>query len=290
MQNDPNITSKVIAASRYLSDTTEHIFVTVENVVPKVLLQEINTHRQDVVKNASSSRAIPTARFISNALETPLYPMWRRNQPGMMGKDDFSDEEISALNAEFDIARLNAVASAERIAALGAAKENVNRVLEPYAYARQVMSFDLNSPGFKNFLRLRNHEAAQPEFKCLVQALEVALQAVREENGATLLQGPYDWHLPYSEGLDGAPITDRMKVSVARCARASYLSLNSNGRSDISSDIKLYDKLLEQGHLSPFEHQVTPRYSDTMVEGVFDDWIQLRHVLEKNCLEAFTGE
>jgi hypothetical protein len=44
-----------------------------------------------------------------------------------------------------------------------------------------------------------------------------------------------------------------LKLSVARCARISYLT--HDGKRDLGKDIALYDQLLGNGHLSPFEHQ-----------------------------------
>lgn len=41
-------------------------------------------------------------------------------------------------------------------------------------------------------------------------------------------------------------------IATARCARVSYL--NFEGKDDYEADIKLHDRLLESGHMSPFEH------------------------------------
>ena len=46
-------------------------------------------------------------------------------------------------------------------------------------------------------------------------------------------------------------------ISAARCARVSYLN-HDKSEPDISKDIELADKLLEAGHMSPFEHQAIP--------------------------------
>ena len=51
-----------------------------------------------------------------------------------------------------------------------------------------------------------------------------------------------------------------IKVSVARCARVSYLSNDTGKRSTVEEDLKLYDRLLgaQPLHASPAEHQATP--------------------------------
>ena len=65
---------------------------------------------------------------------------------------------------------------------------------------------------------------------------------------------PGDWHLPYVSITDATHCTadDLPKISTARCARVSYLT--HDGIRDLSQDIKLHDKLLTSGHMSPFEH------------------------------------
>jgi hypothetical protein len=52
------------------------------------------------------------------------------------------------------------------------------------------------------------------------------------------------------------------KISCARCARVSYLT--HEGKRDHGADLTLYDKLLEQGHMSPFEHAARPMDPDEM--------------------------
>ena len=47
-----------------------------------------------------------------------------------------------------------------------------------------------------------------------------------------------------------------VKISCARCARVSYLT--HAGVRNLSADLDLHDKLLEPGHMSPFEHAATP--------------------------------
>ena len=66
-----------------------------------------------------------------------------------------------------------------------------------------------------------------------------------------------------------------IKCSVARCARVSNLN-HDNSTPDISKDIALADKLLQAGHMSPFEHQATPmkRYAwfdENWVDGTTHD-------------------
>lgn len=78
-----------------------------------------------------------------------------------------------------------------------------------------------------------------------------------------------EWHIPFIDAIDKVQLAiphneptygentvkDIIKVSIARCARTSYTTVgDENKEFDYESDIKLYDKLLESGHMSPFEH------------------------------------
>ena len=69
-----------------------------------------------------------------------------------------------------------------------------------------------------------------------------------------------------------------VKISVARCARVSYLT--HEGKRDIDADLALYDRLVSNGHMSPTEHAARPM---TLVElslslrcGNFRGWVQHR--------------
>jgi hypothetical protein len=62
------------------------------------------------------------------------------------------------------------------------------------------------------------------------------------------------------EGYDVAT-----KISVARCARVSYLT--HDGKRDLQADVDLHDKLLSSGHLSPFEHVARPLDEDDLFSG-----------------------
>lgn len=48
---------------------------------------------------------------------------------------------------------------------------------------------------------------------------------------------------------------DLLKISTVMCARTSYTTVGEDNKEfNYENDIKLYDKLLASGHLSPFEH------------------------------------
>jgi len=52
-----------------------------------------------------------------------------------------------------------------------------------------------------------------------------------------------------------AQIQTALKISTSRCARISYTTVgDSEKKRDYEADIKLHDRLLQEGHFSPFEH------------------------------------
>jgi hypothetical protein len=80
-----------------------------------------------------------------------------------------------------------------------------------------------------------------------------------------------EWHIPFGDRFDDERIIEeckglfrstegsmiylpelKRKIATARCARVSYN--NFEGKDDYEADIKLYDRLKDMGHMSPFEH------------------------------------
>jgi len=74
-----------------------------------------------------------------------------------------------------------------------------------------------------------------------------------------------EWHIPFGDVFDAERIPDfgnthyagwledqKVKIATARCARVSYF--NFEGKDDYEADLKLYERLLKMGHMSPFEH------------------------------------
>ena len=66
--------------------TNGQTIVTWELQYPRLILAELNTHRQ-LSKNSSSSRAIPVPKIIEMVRESPAMPVrFGANQPGMQDK------------------------------------------------------------------------------------------------------------------------------------------------------------------------------------------------------------
>lgn len=215
---------------------------TLEATFPRFILAELNTHRM-LSRNSASSRAIPTTRLMERVISHPFLPIeWGSNRSGMAAGPEIKDVDFAG--AIWLEARGNAVAAVRELAALGVHKQVTNRLLEPFMWHTAVIT----ATDWANFLHLRTQADAQPEFRKLALLVQDAL-----ERSTPVTRDYPDWHLPYvteDEKITLATMT-AASVSAARCARVSYLNQD---RRDVKKDIELADKLLANGHMSPFEH------------------------------------
>lgn len=245
------ITAQIIA------DSVSEIGIrltTMQLKVPKFILAQFNTHRM-FSRNARSSRAVPTKVLLEEIKHDPVLPVrWGKNQPGMQ-----ADEELRILvrNEAYAVwcrALMDASKHAEVLADLGAHKEIVNRLIEPFCWAHVVVT----ATDWKQFFRLRLDKHAQPEMRTLAEAMDKALS---ESDPVAIPCG--SWHLPYVSNAEitrfapGYLCWDPRKVSAARCARVSYKPFDGEN-ADTQKDIALAESLLNDKHMSPFEHVATP--------------------------------
>lgn len=261
--------------------------ITAQLHYPRFIHSEVLTHRV-FSRNAASSRAIPIQKMIDQVGATPAMPVyWGKNQPGMQAREELEHHEPKAQQfydghrndyftvysprdlaiKEWLAARDSAVGHAKTLVKLGAHKQIVNRLLEPW----QTMQTVVTSTEWTNWNALRRHVDAQPEIKALADTL---FEAVSASKPKYLQMG--QWHLPYVNIVDQGR-DEAKKLSTARCARVSYLNHNQT-MPDEAKDLNLHDKLLESGHFSPFEHQATPM-PDSEFYANFKGWMQYRYVL-----------
>lgn len=288
---------------------------------PRFIHAELMTHRV-FSRNASSSRAIPVERMIEDLRRDPAMPVfWGSNKPGMQAGGELPKEQMDSAARSWLLAMKWAISHAENLIEIGLHKQIANRILEPWAHINVVVT----ATDYENFFTLRRHADAQPEIKVLADAM---WQAMQNNEPTCLVQG--EWHLPYvstdeqSDDRDQAenywgfrgespssPTEHQIieifkKVSVARCARVSYLT-HDGRQTTIYEDIKLYDRLVgsQPLHASPAEHQATPdtqqseeccdhihftdsgdeldmpcdRWNNSHLHGNFTGWIQHRKLL-----------
>ena len=286
------ISAKVIADS--ISAEPANIrLTTLQLRYPKFIHGEFLTHRV-FSRNSSSSRAIPVERLIKDVIDDPVIPMhWGKNQPGMQAHEEcsspiqsfpYSRYSVSMTReVAWDMACEKAVSAARAFVKAGYHKQIINRLIEPFCHINTVVT----ATEWTNFFALRCHPDAQPEMRALADAIFLAMA----NNMPRLLQ-PGEYHLPYVQMMSGDASDETMiKLSVARCARVSYLT--QDGKiPNIEDDLKLYDRLVGSVplHASPAEHQATPDktnypghrsglWQNPHLHGNFRGWVQFRKTL-----------
>ena len=276
---------------------------------PRFVHSELMTHRM-FSRNASSSRAIPVERQIASIVEDTAHPVhWGKNKSGMQADEETDTMitlhkkicttegeenypiQLTAMEA-WNEARDRAIEVAQGFADAGYHKQIVNRILEPYAHIKVV----LTATNFENWFWLRRHPDAQPEMKVLA---DLMYDAMEDSTPEMLVEG--QWHRPYitrdelhmTRIIDPKDVDVLVKVSVARCARVSYKTHDGRATT-LTEDVKLYDRLVGSAplHASPAEHQARldtitysdaeiPVYANPHLSGNFDaGWIQFRKTLD----------
>lgn len=251
---------------------------TMELRYERFIHSEFMTHRA-FSRNASSSRAIPVKRSIQMIRDDMAMPaQWGVNKPGMQAGGDMDERSKEAAMAEWEGLGYKAIETAERLAAMDPPphKQIINRLLEPYSHISVVVT----ATDWENFFALRDHPDADPTFQALAKAMRKAMAA----STPTFLNVG-SWHLPYVDDADYDAVIDMVlrdeapllsdigggaamvelaslllrKISVARCARVSYLN-HDGKRPSISDDMRLFNDLMVNAplHASPAEHQATP--------------------------------
>lgn len=176
-------------------------------------------------------------------------------------------------------------------------KQLVNRLLEPFMWHTVIVT----ATEFDNFFKLRTHPDAQYEIRRIADLMYEAYHAFDDrtlDHEPYILEDNFsnwqaiqpqklnigEWHCPlvyeddeylineyvtnpknlFFDLLSNLDIQLEMKkrISVARCARVSYLT--HDGKRDIEADLNLYERLKNSGHYSPFEHIATPYFLENM--------------------------
>ncbi len=244
---------------------------TMEVRYPRFIHSEMMTHRA-FSRNAASSRAIPIKKMIAAVREDPALPVyWGRNQTGMSAREEIASEFAELARREWTEALDDALRHAERLSAkdIDLHKQLVNRLLEPFAWITVIIT----ATDWTNFFTQRCHPDAQPEIKHIA---DLMLAAYRASAPAAVPLGR--WHAPLIQDDERDLPGDLLcKLSVARCARVSYLT--HDGKRDRDRDLELYERLVgggANGHWSPFEHVATPAPAADLRSANFAGWEQYR--------------
>lgn len=234
-----------------------HRLLTYSLMYPKMVHGEVMTHRR-FSRNASSSRAIPTVRLVRDSLKNMYTPTFVQNQRGMQGGGEVPEPQQTAIRDIWGRLAHVTADEVEIMSSMGAHKQHVNRPLEWFGWIRVLVS----TTEYMNFFGLRLDKAAQPEIRHLAELMWRGYN----ESRPTRLQ-PGQWHAPFVDEETAREATPpgelvrqstMLNISAARCARISYTSFDTGKKSTVGEDMALADRLIQQGHWSPFEHQATP--------------------------------
>jgi thymidylate synthase ThyX len=275
------IEAKVILKSKNINNPNAPELTTIELTYPRFIHAEIMTHRV-LSRNASSSRAIPVNKLTAMALEDPaFFVSVGQNQPGMQPGNEVPDEVKNKFYEEWvELANINAKYALRWANEYNIHKQVVNRVMEPWHHIKVIAT----ATEWNNLFSLRCHPSAQAEFQELACKMRDAINSTQAQE---LSSG--QWHLPYvtDEEKQNNDIDTCLKISVARCARVSYMN-HDGSKPDIQKDIKLHDDLVgsEPIHASPAEHQaqtcleiIDKRFNSNLV-----NWLQYRKLIENKNL------
>lgn len=262
------ITAEVIADS--INPVGVRI-TTLKLVFPHIILPQVLTHRV-FSRNAASSRAIPTRKMIERVNEDFYLPVWARNKRGMQPAGLIEDiKVIRKATKIWENAMYTSLESALQLAELGIAKEQVNRLLEPFGHVQ----FLVTSTDWENFFNLRLDHAAQSE----IQQLAYEIKQEMDHSDPDELSED-EWHLPFVTKDERVRYTDEelLKISSARCCRVSYWL--PEGRSpSFEEDVNRHDQGIKDQHWSPYEHPAMSLNHDGRVRN-FRGWIQYRDFVD----------
>lgn len=263
-----------------------HRFISYEVQVPRIVWCEILTHGM-LVRNASSSRAIPFEKMMNQLAGAPV--RFGKANKGMQDAGEFEGKvnlrEVIGANEDifvnpdeaWEAAKHSAIEFSKAFYEAGFSKQIFNRLSEPFQMIKAVIS----GTEWDNFEWLRNHSAADPtleEFaKCIAQA--------RQESVPFLLNAG-EYHLPYVETYRNAigqmvyriyspeenvniylDAEQAIKVSCARTAAVSFRAIDYG----VEQCNRVYESLFggDHKHSSAAQHCATPmqEYQYEYIEG-----------------------
>lgn len=217
-------------------------------------------------RNSESSRAIPPELQIERVLEDPYVPEFAGRVKGMGVGEELDGYDYNHAVLYWYDARDAAVEAARGLLKLNVAKDQVNRLLEPFMWHTVIVT----ATDWDNFFALRDHDDAAPAFRKVARMMRVAM------NASVPREIPYGgWHLPLVSEIEEDLIGPfaAAAASAGRCARSSYSNHRKpeTGRESMDRWLGLSGK----GHWSPGEHPACC-VANTGYLGNFRGWKQLR--------------
>lgn len=237
---------------------------------PHAVHKDMLTHRV-FERNFMSFRAYPIEKVVEMVRDNPFVPEeFSARERGMdVGEAIADQEEAVALWLD---ARDHAVNSALGLIGLGVNKGHVNVLLQDFAWITGIIT----ATEWSNFWALRAFPPEGSKPRAEVQRIAGMMHEAMEASAPRRLDYG-EPHLPMVRQYDRHDAADRassatgttdygglvrsaedtlLRVSTGRVARVSYLT--HDGVRDMDMDVGLHDRLLGNGHMSPFGHPAWP--------------------------------
>lgn len=261
---------------------------------PHAIHKDIMTHRM-LSRNFQSFRAYPPEKVIEIIQRDPFIPeAFAKRVKGMEQGEAVGSEMQAYLLGRWKAHIQNTIDLAKYMLTQDIAKQQINFLLQDFTWITGIIT----ATEWDNFWALRADPTEvgslpRPEVQKIAKMMK---QAYLESDPGTPIEYS-QWHLPLMRPEDfqayeiapDAPWYEGdwetlAKISAGRCARVSYLT--HDGERDPEADIALADRLMSNGHMSPFEHQARPAESrdcntqpylpDIEFFGNFRGWVQYR--------------
>lgn len=159
----------ILASKNSVTGVNLYTFVL---VYPRVILPEVNTHRM-LSRNTASSRAIPSKKQRAKVLHDPFVPISiGANQKGMQAGEELTGWRRTVAIQAWKLTRYAAVAASWVLDKVGAHKQIVNRIVEPWTWTQQIVT----CTDLKNFFKLRDHPDAEPHFQALARQMHAQVE------------------------------------------------------------------------------------------------------------------
>jgi hypothetical protein len=174
----------------------------------------------------------------------------------MVARQELSGWRLTAAGWVYTAALIAACVCAWALDKLGAHKQLVNRLIEPFGWVYTLVtatdtyddSGEIVKP-WEHFFGLRCAADAEPHIRILAHQMRTAYAESIPEIGTT--------HAPFGD-LDpgefaGWALTNKLKVCAMRCARISYFA-PGKVKPEPVRDLARIEGLIRDGHHSPLEH------------------------------------
>ena len=301
--NLPNKPKVLVATYNPVSNTKMISFLV---DFPTVLLAELRTHRiitqgslyehmelDNFNMSANSARAIPANKYLQKVLDNPFIPIWTKQQKGMSGELITDKEKIKFYDNTWkgNLQTLIDYGIENYTSGENVHKQNVNRLLAPFAYTTCIIS----GTEWDGFFSLRCPEyeiQCATNGKCVYKSKKALLEDFPDYNGnwndinkstaqpefqviAEMLYDLYqevDWkeskyHIPFYDNIiktyykdldkigstNDEYVNNVMLISASMCAKLSY---NTQDNEDtLEKHLERANILMTHKHQEPFSHQ-----------------------------------